>query len=234
MSKILENIHTTALQGQRGFQEPATTIRERIILLYYDIYFILIVAAFLVGWLLLCVRYKFVHTTTLRADKVFTHHTQLEIIWTTLPALILLGISVPSFALLYARDEYYEPARIVKAIGNQWYWTYEISTGSYQCELEAYILDIEECGLNAPYRLAATNALILPTETHIRVLVSSTDVLHSWAVPSLGVKIDGCPGRLNQVFLFIKRPGVYFGQCSEICGAYHGYMPIEIRAVPVK
>jgi len=147
-------------------------------------------------------------------------------------------IAVPSFALIYSMDEVIDPAVTLKVQGFQWYWVYEYSDYADKegnaISFESYMVaedDLEEGQLRL---LEVDNRVVLPTNTHLRVLVTASDVLHCWAVPSLGVKIDACPGRLNQISLFIKREGVYFGQCSEICGINHGFMPIVVEAVPVE
>jgi cytochrome c oxidase subunit 2 len=174
-----------------------------------------------------------------------THGTTLEIIWTITPSIILILIAVPSFGLLYAMDEVLNPSITFKAIGHQWYWSYEYSDYSYVLfhdnNTSEYINRIVAFDSNLVYEdelklgearlLTTDNAVVLPTDTHIRVIITSQDVLHSWAVPSLGIKIDAVPGRLNQGFIFIKREGIFYGQCSELCGVNHGFMPIVVKAV---
>jgi len=163
------------------------------------------------------------------------HGTVLEIVWTVTPALILMVVAVPSFALLYSVDELIDPAITIKAVGHQWYWSYEFSDyateGGEIINFDSYMLPTEDLDKGQLRLLEVDERVVLPINTHIRVIVTAADVLHSWAIPSLGVKLDGCPGRLNQTSLFIKRPGVYYGQCSEICGVNHGFMPIVIEAV---
>ena len=192
--------------------------------------------------------------------KAPVHNTKLEIIWTLIPAAILLHIALPSLALLYAMDEVRSPSFILKAIGNQWYWSYEYEnifvTNNLVSEEMAVVdltpnffkwsLDYESrmlgrlddiyymipLELGRPRLLEVDNHVIIPERTHIRIAVSSNDVLHSWAVPSAGIKVDACPGRLNQVGAFFKRCGVFYGQCSEICGVNHAFMPIVLEVVP--
>jgi heme/copper-type cytochrome/quinol oxidase subunit 2 len=143
-------------------------------------------------------------------------------------------LSVPSFSLLFQTDEYKDPWMIVNAHGNQWYWDYQIHTPGYSCSFDSYMVPTSDLLFPGDLRLLeVTNALYLPTNLPVRVLVSSNDVLHCWGIPSLGIKVDACPGRLNQVFLEIKRPGVFYGQCSEICGVNHGFMPIKVVAIPL-
>jgi cytochrome c oxidase subunit 2 len=164
-----------------------------------------------------------------------THHTNLEIIWTIVPTLVLLMITVPSFSLLYAVDELIVPELDIKVIGNQWYWTYEYNLSLGTDIIKDSYMILEDDLVFGHYRLLEVdNRLVLPIESAIRFLVSATDVLHSFAVPSLGMKIDAVPGRLNQIIGWINRPGIYYGQCSEICGVNHGFMPIVIEGVELK
>jgi len=170
------------------------------------------------------------------ADRV-VHGTVLEIVWTITPAFILLVIAVPSFTLLYSVDEIIEPAVTLKAVGHQWYWSYEFSDYANEegetINFDAYMTPSDDLEQGALRLLDVDNRVVLPTQTHIRVIVTAADVLHCWGIPSLGIKLDGCPGRLNQTSMFIKRDGVFFGQCSEICGVNHGFMPICVEAVPL-
>jgi cytochrome c oxidase subunit 2 len=167
---------------------------------------------------------------------MFVHSTIIEIVWTVVPALILTLIAVPSFALLYSMDEVIDPAMTLKVIGHQWYWSYEYSDynsleGGETLNYDSYMVPEEDLQAGHLRLLEVDNRVVLPVNTHIRVLVTAADVLHCWAMPSFGLKIDACPGRLNQTATFIKREGVYYGQCSEICGVNHGFMPIVIEAV---
>ena len=151
-------------------------------------------------------------------------HT-IEVIWTILPAIILVFIAFPSLRLLYMLDEVYTPEVSIKSVGHQWYWSYEYSD-FINVEFDSYLVLDKRLRL-----LEVDNRVILPFNTHIRVLVSSRDVIHAWTVPSLGVKVDAIPGRLNQLRILLNRPGLFFGQCSEICGAQHSFMPIVVESV---
>jgi cytochrome c oxidase subunit 2 len=164
----------------------------------------------------------------------FSHSNLLEITWTLLPAFLLLVIGVPSFSLLYATDETVETDLIVKIIGHQWYWEYEVdhSKGTFTYGLDCYMTDTDSLRPGQLRLLETDSRLALPLRMHVQLLVTSADVLHSWYVPSFGVKIDACPGRLTLGHLYIKRMGVYYGQCSEICGINHGFMPIVVSALP--
>lgn len=157
----------------------------------------------------------------------------IEIIWTILPAIILLFIAFPSLRLLYLLDEINKPSITIKAIGHQWYWSYEYSDFK-NIEFDSYIIPINELEQNGFRLLDVDNRIILPSNSQIRVIVSAIDVLHSWTVPSLGVKIDATPGRLNQTNIFINRSGLFYGQCSEICGVNHRFIPIVIESIPSK
>ena len=159
----------------------------------------------------------------------------IEVIWTRIPARILVTIAIPSFSLLYQADELADPALTVMVTGKQWYWTvaypdYRTEDGSV-IEYDSYMLPDEELTEGQLRLLEVDNRMVVPTDTHIRLIVTANDVLHCWTVPSFGVKLDACPGRLNQVALFITRPGTFYGQCSEICGTGHAVMPIAVDAV---
>nr|QGK86781.1 cytochrome c oxidase subunit II [Siobla xizangensis] len=156
----------------------------------------------------------------------------IEIIWTVSPTLLLIFIALPSIHLLYLTDEMNSPLITVKAMGHQWYWSYEY-TDFKNIEFESYMNQKSNLKLNSFRLLDVDNNMIIPMNTQLRIMVSSTDVIHSWAIPSLGKKIDAIPGRLNQISLLIKRPGLFFGQCSEICGANHSFMPIVIESTPM-
>nr|BCH36289.1 cytochrome c oxidase subunit 2 [Acanthaster planci]BCH36377.1 cytochrome c oxidase subunit 2 [Acanthaster planci]BCH36388.1 cytochrome c oxidase subunit 2 [Acanthaster planci]BCH36399.1 cytochrome c oxidase subunit 2 [Acanthaster planci]BCH36410.1 cytochrome c oxidase subunit 2 [Acanthaster planci] len=161
-------------------------------------------------------------------NRFFLEGQGLETIWTIIPAIILIFIALPSLQLLYLMDEVNNPFLTIKAIGHQWYWSYEYADYR-ELEFDSYMIPTSDLSSGMPRLLEVDNRLILPAQTPIRVLVSSADVLHSWAIPSLGVKMDAVPGRLNQVNFFISRCGIFYGQCSEICGANHSFMPIVIE-----
>nr|YP_009422172.1 cytochrome c oxidase subunit II [Reduvius tenebrosus]AGO28015.1 cytochrome c oxidase subunit II [Reduvius tenebrosus] len=154
----------------------------------------------------------------------------LELIWTALPAITLIFIALPSIRLLYMMDEVKTPMVTIKAMGHQWYWKYEYSDFE-DIEFESYMTPVSDLTQSQPRLLEVDNRTVLPFKSQIRLLCSASDVLHSWAIPSLGVKVDATPGRLNQTGFFINRPGVMYGQCSEICGANHSFMPIVIESV---
>ena len=161
----------------------------------------------------------------------------IECIWTIIPAIILIQIAIPSLLLLYILDESIDSSLTIKVIGHQWYWRYEYrdfwSINNNKIEFESYIIPTNELDSSFFRLLDVDNRTVIPYNIHIRMLISSADVLHSWTVPSLGVKADAIPGRLNQVKFISQRPGIFFGQCSEICGANHRFMPIVIEIINI-
>lgn len=158
---------------------------------------------------------------------------QIETIWTILPAIILLFLALPSLRLLYLTDEIRNPRITLKAIGHQWYWSYEY-TDFIDIEIDSYIIPTSDLNIGDFRLLEVDNRVVLPMQIEIRVLVTAADVIHAWTVPALGVKVDAVPGRLNQLGFTINQPGVFYGQCSEICGANHSFMPISIESVNIK
>ena len=222
---------------QLGFQDPATPVMEGIISFHHDLFFFLIIITIFFSWML----FKTVLNFEKKKNNVpmtTVHGSFIEIIWTTIPALILLILAVPSFALLYSTDELIDPVITLKVIGSQWYWSYEYSDNlEFSDEplfFESYMITENDLEIGQFRLLEVDNRVVVPVNTHIRVLITASDVLHSWAIPSLGIKLDACPGRLNQTSMFIKREGVFYGQCSEICGVNHGFMPIVVEAVSLE
>nr|UYK52133.1 cytochrome c oxidase subunit II [Asicimbex sp. CSCS-Hym-MC0132] len=163
-------------------------------------------------------------------NRYLLNKQNIEIVWTVLPMLMLIFIATPSIHLLYLMDEVSNPILTIKSIGHQWYWSYEYSDFK-NIEFDSYMN--KDIKMNSFRLLDVDNNLILPLNTHLRMLITSTDVIHSWAIPALGKKMDAIPGRLNQISLMIKQPGLLFGQCSEICGANHSFMPIVIESIPM-
>jgi len=234
-----------AVPWQLGFQDPASPIMEGIIQFHNYLMIFIVLIAVAVSWILFrCI--TLYTEDTKQPRTLFTHSTVLEIIWTIVPAIVLVIVALPSFSLLYAMDEMIDPSLTLKVIGHQWYWSYEYSDylNSDDDEVtedtlknknfESYLRSMDNLKPGNLRLLEVDNRIILPVNTHIRLIVSSADVLHSWAVPSLGVKVDACPGRLNQTSLYIKRKGVFFGQCSEICGVNHGFMPIVVKSISLQ
>jgi len=219
---------------QLSFQDSATKIMEGIINLHNWILFYLIVITIFVLWFLIVTIKEFNVTKHPISNKNLKDGTLIEVIWTLTPALILITIALPSFKLLYLMDEVLDPTITIKAVGRQWYWEYEYSDyNSPEINFESYMIPTDDLQEGQLRLLEVDNRLILPSQTSIRVIVTAADVLHSWAVPALGVKMDCIPGRLNQTSLYVKRNGVYYGQCSELCGVQHGFMPIVIEVVNI-
>ena len=222
---------------QMNIQDPATPIVEGMIFFHNYLMFFIIAIGVFVCWMLYVVLKAFEESVNPKSDK-FTHSSLLEIVWTILPALVLLLIAVPSFALLYSLDELIDPVVTLKIVGHQWYWSYEYSDyatleGGETLNFDSYMVSTNDLVKGSFRLLEVDNRVVLPVDTHIRLLVTAADVLHSWAVPSFGINVDACPGRLSQASLFLKREGVYYGQCSEICGVNHGFMPIVVKGVSV-
>nr|BAF80297.1 cytochrome c oxidase subunit II [Culicoides cylindratus]BAF80303.1 cytochrome c oxidase subunit II [Culicoides cylindratus] len=157
-------------------------------------------------------------------------HT-MEFFWTVIPAMVLIFVALPSLRMLYLLDELGGPSISIKAIGHQWFWSYEYPDFK-NIEFDSYMIPTNELEMNGFRLLDVDNRVILPIHSRIRIIVSALDVLHSWTIPTLGVKVDATPGRLNQLFTYMNRSGLFFGQCSEICGANHSFMPIVVESVP--
>nr|AIW80674.1 cytochrome oxidase subunit II [Cheirogaleus crossleyi] len=212
---------------QLGFQDAASPIMEE--LMYFHDHTLMIV--FLISSLVLYIislmlTTELTHTNTMDAQEV-------ETVWTILPAVILILIALPSLRILYMMDEITTPSLTLKTMGHQWYWSYEYTDYENLC-FDSYMTPSSDLKPGELRLLEVDNRVVLPTEMSIRMLISSEDVLHSWTVPSLGVKTDAIPGRLNQATLMTSRPGIYYGQCSEICGANHSFIPIVLELVPLK
>jgi cytochrome c oxidase subunit 2 len=208
-----------------GLQDRNSPIIEQLNFFHDHSLLILILVTTLVGYLIGILAFNTLN------NRFLLHGQTIEIIWTVLPAIVLLFVAFPSLRILYLLDEINNPTLSIKTIGHQWYWSYEYSDFK-NIEFDTYIVPTNEININSFRLLDVDNRIILPINNQIRVLVTATDVLHSWTVPSLGVKIDANPGRLNQTNFFINRPGLYYGQCSEICGANHSFIPIVIERTP--
>ena len=220
------------------FQDSGTPQMEALVELHDNIMFYLVLILFSVGWILFSIMYNYIDKKSPISHKYLNHGTLIEIIWTITPAIILILIAFPSFKLLYLMDEVNDPSMSIIAEGHQWYWSYQypdfIDSSEEFIEFDSYIVpesDLENGGLRM---LEVDNRVIVPELTHIRLVVTSGDVIHSYGCPSLGLKCDAYPGRLNQLSMFITRSGTYYGQCSEICGILHSSMPIVIQAVSIE
>nr|YP_010743877.1 cytochrome c oxidase subunit II [Polythlipta liquidalis]WET30817.1 cytochrome c oxidase subunit II [Polythlipta liquidalis] len=210
-----------------NMQNGASPLMEQIIFFHDHTLIILIMITILVGYLMLSLFFnKYINRFLLEGQMI-------ELIWTILPAITLIFIALPSLRLLYLLDELNNPLITLKSIGHQWYWSYEYSDFN-NIEFDSYMTPINQMNNNNFRLLDVDNRIILPMNNQIRIMVTTTDVIHSWTIPSLGVKVDANPGRLNQTNFFINRPGIFFGQCSEICGANHSFMPIVIESISIK
>nr|ARI46954.1 cytochrome oxidase subunit II [Kunugia undans] len=210
-----------------NLQNGASPLMEQIIFFHDHTLIILIMITILVGYLMINLFFnKYINRFLLEGQMI-------ELIWTILPAITLIFIALPSLRLLYLLDELNNPLITLKSIGHQWYWSYEYSD-FFNVEFDSYMIPSNELPSNGFRLLDVDNRIILPLNNQIRIMVTATDVIHSWTIPSLGVKVDANPGRLNQTNFFLNRPGIFFGQCSEICGANHSFMPIMIESVPIQ
>jgi cytochrome c oxidase subunit 2 len=219
---------------QLGFQDAASPVMEGIINFHNYVYVYMVYVAVLVVWILVSLLREFRSSKRRISHKYLIHGTEIELIWTVTPALILIGVAFPSFQLIYLMDEVIEPGVTIKVIGHQWYWSYEYSDyAPAQISFDSYMVPESDLEIGGFRLLEVDNKVVVPVDTHVRVVVTAADVLHSWSVPSLGVKIDCVPGRLNQTGFIALREGTYYGQCSELCGANHSFMPICVEAVSV-
>jgi cytochrome c oxidase subunit 2 len=213
-----------------GLQAPATELAEEIDFLHNVILMpiITVITLFVLG-LLFIVWFRFRESKNPVPTKT-THHTLLEVAWTIVPALILVVIAVFSFPRLYQQLTIPTPGLTIRAIGHQWFWSYEYpDNGNFT--FEARIVRKEDLQQGQTYLLDTDNEVVLPIETDIRIQITGSDVIHAWTVPAFGVKHDAVPGRTNESWFNIRKPGIYYGQCSELCGVEHAYMPIKVRAV---
>lgn len=208
-----------------NLQDRASPIIEQLSFFHDHVLIIITIITILVGYLIISLIFnKFTNRYLLSGQTI-------EVIWTILPAFTLIFIALPSLRLLYLIDEINTPTITLKTIGHQWYWSYEYSD-FLNIEFDSYIIPTNELEISGFRLLDVDNRIILPINSQIRILVTAADVLHSWTIPALGVKVDATPGRLNQTNFIINRPGLFYGQCSEICGANHSFMPIVIESVP--
>nr|YP_010889961.1 cytochrome c oxidase subunit II [Chuniphyes multidentata]WJJ69922.1 cytochrome c oxidase subunit 2 [Chuniphyes multidentata] len=210
-----------------GFQEAASPSAEAIISFHNHVMVIIVVILSVVVWVVIKIMFS-----NSFYDKNFIKNEELELGWTLLPIIILITIGIPSLKLLYALDEVIHPQITLHAIGHQWYWHYEYNDLINQTvSFESYMTPTEDLQIGQLRLLEVDRSILLPINTNIRVIVTGADVIHSFTIPSLGFKIDAVPGHLNQIGFLIKRVGIFFGQCSEICGVNHGFMPIKLEAV---
>lgn len=221
------------LPWQLSFQEAASPVMEGLHDMHHLLLYVITGIALTVLILLGYIFYRFHHKRNPNPDT-FTHNSTLEVIWTIVPVIILLIIGIPSIRLLYKMETPVDAEITIKAIGHQWYWSYEYpdeKNAGEHFEFDSYMLEEKDLKSDQLRLLDVDNPMVVPVDTIIRVLVTAADVLHSFAVPALGIKKDAAPGRINETWFSIKKPGMYYGQCSELCGAKHAFMPIAVKAV---
>nr|AID52360.1 cytochrome c oxidase subunit II [Pitta nympha]BCD55885.1 cytochrome oxidase subunit 2 [Pitta nympha] len=214
-----------ANHSQFGFQDASSPIMEELIEFHDHALMVALAICSLVLYLLTLMLMEKLSSNTVDAQEV-------ELVWTILPAIVLIMLALPSLQILYMMDEIDEPDLTLKAIGHQWYWTYEY-TDFKNLSFDSYMLPTTDLAQGQFRLLDVDHRVVIPMESPIRIIVTADDVLHSWAVPSLGVKTDAIPGRLNQTSFITTRPGIFYGQCSEICGANHSFMPIVVESAPL-
>nr|YP_009722653.1 cytochrome c oxidase subunit II [Fulvetta ruficapilla]QGN73878.1 cytochrome c oxidase subunit 2 [Fulvetta ruficapilla] len=214
-----------ANHSQLMLQDAASPIMEELVQFHDHAMMVALAICSLVLYLLTLTLSEKLTSNTVDAQAI-------ELVWTILPAAVLIALALPSLRILYMMDEINKPDLTLKAIGHQWYWSYEY-TDFKDFTFDSYMTPTADLPLGHFRLLEVDHRVIVPTESTIRVIVTADDVLHSWAVPSLGVKTDAIPGRLNQTSFLANRSGVFYGQCSEICGANHSFMPIVVEAVPL-
>lgn len=213
--------------GQLLFQDAASPIILQLISFHDHTLIILTLVITVVSYAL------YVIISNQFTNRYLIEAQQIETIWTILPAIILLFLALPSLRILYLTDETSNPRITIKSIGHQWYWRYEY-TDFLDVDIDSYIIPTSDLSQGEFRLLEVDNRVVLPIQIEIRILVTGADVIHAWTVPALGVKVDAVPGRLNQLRFTINQPGVFYGQCSEICGANHSFIPISIESVNIK
>ncbi|EKV31465.1 Cytochrome c oxidase polypeptide II [Caenispirillum salinarum AK4] len=215
---------------QMNMQDPASPVMTQIYDLHNYITIIMIGIVLLVMGLLGYCIFRFNAKKNPTPSKT-SHNTLLEIAWTAIPVLILVAIAVPSFRLLYFMDRTQEAEMTLKVIGHQWYWSFEYPDHG-NVALDSFMKYPEDLEEGEPRLLAVDTPVVLPEDTNIRIITTASDVIHSFAIPALGLKTDAIPGRLNETWVRVEEPGMYYGQCSELCGVNHGFMPAALKIVP--
>ena len=219
-----------ATDWQLSFQNPATDLMGSVVGLHNIILIVMTLVTLFVLFLLFYVSFRFSAKRN-PIPSTTTHNTVVEVLWTAIPIVILVVLAIPSFKLLYQQEKSENYDMTVKVIGHQWYWEYEYPDhGDFY--FESYMIQDEELKEGDLRLLTVDNPLVIPANKNVQILITAGDVLHSWAVPSMGLKTDAVPGRLNETWVNVKEPGIYRGQCSEICGSGHGFMPVVVKVLP--
>ena len=215
---------------QMGFQDAHSPTMEKIVSFNDILFWICVVmSVFVMG----IMAYIFIRFNAKRnpVPQKFTHNSLIEVLWTVIPVIALVAIAIPSFRLLYFMDRTDEAEMTIKAIGHQWYWTYEYPDLGDDISFDAVMLTEDELEEGQLRLLETDESVVVPIDTNIRLLVTADDVIHAWTIPSFGIKIDAVPGRINEGWFRVDAVGIYYGQCSELCGRDHGFMPIRVEAV---
>lgn len=214
---------------QLYFQDMVTAVGADLVLFHDYLLIMCIVVSIFVFILMAILVLRFNEKSNPVPSKT-THHTGLEVVWTLAPIIILIAIAIPSFRLLYKQYDFPKPDVTIKAIGNQWYWSYEYPDAG-DMSFDSIMLEDDELKEGQPRLLAVDNDVVVPVNKNIEVIITAADVLHAWAVPAFGVKVDAVPGRVIRAWFRAEKTGTYYGQCSELCGIKHGFMPIAVRVV---
>lgn len=215
---------------QMGFQDAHSPTMERIVSLNDILFWICVAISVVVMGLMLYIFVRFNRKRNPTPQK-FTHNSLVEVLWTVIPVIILVAVAIPSFRLLYFMDRTSEAEMTIKAIGHQWYWTYEYPDLGEDISFDAVMLQEDELSEGQIRLLETDESVVVPVDTNIRLLVTADDVIHAWTIPSFGIKIDAVPGRINEGWFRVDAEGTYYGQCSELCGRDHAFMPIRVEAV---
>ena len=214
---------------QMNFQAAATPVAEKLHELHNWLLVVITLITLFVMGLLLYVMVRFRESRNPVPSKT-AHNTLIEVLWTVVPVLILVGIAIPSFRLLYLQDRIENADMTIKAIGRQWYWSYEYPDhGNFT--FDSYMVKDADLKPDQMRLLEVDNAVVVPVDTNVRLYTTASDVLHAWTIPAFGIKIDAVTGRLNESWFRVTKPGIYYGQCSELCGVGHAFMPITVKAV---
>lgn len=221
---------------QMKFQESASPVMTEINDIHNIILFIITGVFLIVLFVMILIILKF-RASKNKTPSTFTHNTTLEIIWTVIPVILLIIIGIPSIRLIQRMDKPVNADMTVKVVGHQWYWSYEYpddTNPDKKIEFDSYIIEDKDLKPGQLRLFEVDQPMVVPVGTVVRILVTASDVIHSFAVPSLGIKKDAVPGRINETWFKINKPGMYYGQCSELCGSKHGFMPIAVKAVTLK
>nr|QYK19525.1 cytochrome c oxidase subunit II [Neoamphitrite affinis] len=213
-----------ATWAQLSFQDAASPVMSQLIAFHDHTMLILMLVTSIVSYAFASLMFN------MYSSRYILEAQQIETIWTILPAITLLFLAFPSLHILYLMDEISQPSITMKTIGHQWYWSYEYADFS-SLEFDSYMTPEKELKMGEFRLLEVDHRAVAPMNTEVRILVTGADVIHSWALPSLGLKVDAIPGRLNQLGFMANRPGIFYGQCSEICGANHSFMPIALEII---